>query len=133
MGKTMLMELAGTFIVALLVLSACSNNPYRSSEAGRNIYYDTFHEEPKHLDPARAYSADEYLFINQIYEPVVQYHYLRHPYTLVPLTAIAVPAPQPYDSDGQPLPPDAPAEEVARVVYEIRLRPGIQYQDHASF
>jgi oligopeptide transport system substrate-binding protein len=133
MGKTMLMELAGTFIVALLVLSACSNNPYRSSEAGQNIYYDTFHEEPKHLDPARAYSADEYLFINQIYEPVVQYHYLRHPYTLVPLTAVAVPAPQPYDNDGQPLPPDAPAEEVARVVYEIRLRPGMRYQDHASF
>ena len=48
------------------VLSACTNNPYRPSEAGRNIYYDTFSEEPKHLDPARAYSSDEYTFINQI-------------------------------------------------------------------
>jgi peptide/nickel transport system substrate-binding protein len=126
-------NLACTCILALLILSACTNNPYRASEAGRNIYYDTFHEEPKHLDPARAYSSDEYLFINQIYEPVLQYHYLRHPYTLVPLTAVSVPAPQLYDAAGQPLPPEAPAEDVARAVYEITLRPGLQYQDHASF
>ena len=133
MGKPMLMGLACMFILALVVVSACTNNPYRSSEAGRNIYYDTFHEEPKHLDPARAYSSDEYLLINQIYEPVVQYHYLQHPYTLVPLTAVSVPVPQLYDKDGQLLSPDDPAEDVAGVIYEIRLRPGIQYQDHASF
>src|SRR5215813_578112 len=133
MGKTMLRVLACTLILALVVLSACTNNPYRSSEAGRNIYYDTFHEEPKHLDPARAYSSDEYLFINQIYEPVVQYHYLQRPYTLVPLTAMSVPSPQLYDNDGQLLPPDARDEDVAHVVYEIKLRPGVQYQDHPSF
>ena len=106
MGKPMLMGLACTCILALLVVNACTNNPYRSSEARRNIYYDTFHEEPKHLDPARAYSSDEYLLINQIYEPVVQYHYLQHPYTLVPLTAASVPTPQLYDRDRQPLSPD---------------------------
>jgi oligopeptide transport system substrate-binding protein len=133
MGKPLLMGLAGMLIVVLVALSACTNNPYRSSEAGRNIYYDTFHEEPKHLDPARAYSSDEYLLINQIYEPVVQYHYLQHPYTLVPLTAVSVPVPQLYDKNGQLLSSDDPAEDVAGVVYEIRLRPGIQYQDHASF
>ncbi len=133
MGKPVLMGLGCTFIFALVVLGACTNNPYRSSEAGRNIYYDTFHEEPKHLDPARAYSTDEYLLINQIYEPVVQYHYLQQPYTLVPLTAESVPVPQPHDKDGQALSPNDPAADVAGVVYEIRLRPGIQYQDHASF
>src|SRR5882672_8500032 len=54
-------------------LPACfTNNPYRSNEAGKNIYYDTFTSEPKHLDPARAYSEDEYEIMNPIYEPVVQ-------------------------------------------------------------
>jgi ABC-type transport system substrate-binding protein len=115
------------------VVSACTNNPYRPSEAGRNIFYDTFSEEPKHLDPARSYSSDEYEIIQQIYEPVVQYHYLQRPYTLVPLTATAVPEPRLYDQYGQPLPAEAPAEEVARVVYEITLQPGIRYQNHPSF
>jgi ABC-type transport system substrate-binding protein len=112
---------------------ACTNNPYRPNQAGRNIYYDTFSEEPKHLDPARSYSSDEYEFINQIYEPVVQYHYLLRPYTLVPLTAVTVPEPQLYDKDGQRLPSDAPAEEVTKAVYDITLQAGIRYQNHPSF
>jgi ABC-type transport system substrate-binding protein len=119
-------------LVALIV-SACTNNPYRPEEAGRNIYYDTFAEEPKHLDPARSYSADEYEFISQIYEPVVQYHYLLRPYTLVPLTAVAVPEPQLFDKNGRRLSAEAPAEEVAKAIYDITLQAGIRYQDHPSF
>ena len=80
-------------VCVAFVCFSCTNNPYRPDEAGRNIHYDTFSEEPKHLDPARSYSSDEYEFIHQIYEPVVQYHYLLRPYTLVPLTAVAVPEP----------------------------------------
>jgi ABC-type transport system substrate-binding protein len=117
----------------VVVLASCTNNPYRPSEAGRNIFYDTFAEEPKHLDPARSYSSDEYEFINQIYEPVVQYHYLLRPYTLVPLTAVAVPEPQLFDHHGRPLPSEAPAEAVAKAVYEITLQAGIRYQNHPSF
>jgi ABC-type transport system substrate-binding protein len=120
-------------LLGLCLLTACTNNPYRPDEAGQNIYYDTFGEEPKHLDPARAYSSDEYDLIQQIYEPVVQYHYLQRPYTIVPLTAVAVPEPQLYDANDRRLPPDAPTSEVARVVYEITLQPGIHYQEHASF
>jgi ABC-type transport system substrate-binding protein len=119
--------------LASFALMACTNDPYRPDEAGRNIYYDTFSEEPKHLDPARSYSSDEYEFINQIYEPVVQYHYLQRPYVLAPLTAAAVPEPKLYDADGRSLPPDAAAATVVRVVYDITLRPGIRYQDHPAF
>jgi oligopeptide transport system substrate-binding protein len=127
-----LTRLGGVLLVAAL-LFACTNNPYRPDEAGKNIYYDTFREEPKHLDRARSYSSDEYEFLNQIYEPVVQYHYLKRPYVLEPLTATSVPEPQLYSADGRRLPPEAPAAEVARVVYEITLRPGIRYQNHPSF
>ena len=124
-----------SFILVLVVCAcfSCTNNPYRPNQAGRNIYYDTFSEEPKHLDPARSYSSDEYEFINQIYEPVVQYHYLLRPYTLVPLTAVTVPEPQLYGKDDQLLPSDAPASQVTRVVYEITLQAGIRYQNHPSF
>ena len=122
-------------LVSLLLafaLHACTNNPYRSEEAGRNIYYSTFSGEPKHLDPARAYSSDEYRFMSQIYEPIVQYHYLKRPYTLVPLTAVAVPEPKLYDTEGSALSPDSPSEEIAKVVYAVTLRPDIRYQDHPS-
>ncbi|MGD0089386.1 MAG: ABC transporter substrate-binding protein [Planctomycetota bacterium] len=118
----------------LLFLPACFTNcPYRQEERGQNIYYDTFHEEPKHLDPAISYEEGAYTFLNQILEPAVQYHYLKRPYVLVPLTAAAVPEPKLYDKDGQLLPGDPPAESVAKAVYEIRLKPGIKYQEHPCF
>lgn len=120
-------------VLPFLLLSCFTNNPYRPEEAGKNIYYDTFTSEPKHLDPARAYSEDEYEFMNQIYEPLVQYHFLKRPYEIIPLTAVSVPTSTLYDKDGRLLPPEAPAREVARVVYEITLRPGIRYENHPAF
>jgi ABC-type transport system substrate-binding protein len=120
-------------LVPSILLVCCTNNPYRPSEAGRNIYYDTFSGEPKHLDPARAYSEDEYDIMNQIYEPVVQYHFLQRPYTLVPLTTTSVPEAKLYDKNGNLLPPDAPAQDVVRVVYEVTLRSDIRYQEHPAF
>lgn len=82
-------------ILAIIFLSGCHgkswNNPYPSELDNANIYYASFSEQPKTLDPARAYSSDEILFIAQIYEPPLQYHYLRRPYTLVPLLATAMP------------------------------------------
>ncbi len=120
-------------LVFVVFLTSCTNNPYRPNETGRNIYYDTFTGEPKHLDPARAYSEDEAEFMNQIYETVVQYHFLKRPYVLTSLTATTVPEAKLYGSAGNLLPADAPAETVAKAVYEIALRPGIHYQDHPAF
>lgn len=126
--------LFGAVLLALALASGCTpNDPYRSSERGANIFYTTFLEPPKHLDPARAYSSDEYDFIAQVYEPLVQYHYLRRPYELTPLTAEAVPEPVYYGKDGRRLPESAPAALVARAVYEIRVKKGIMYQEHPAF
>jgi len=60
-----------------------------AAEAHANVLYSAFRERPKHLDPARSYSSNEYEFIAQIYEPPFQYHYLKRPFTLEPLTAQA--------------------------------------------
>ena len=109
------------------------NNPYPATDRNKNNYYSTFYAQPKTLDPARAYSSDEYCFIQQIYEPPLQYHYLKRPYQLEPLTATAIPQPRYYDTKGDPLPANPPAEAVHRVLYEITIQKGILYQNHPCF
>lgn len=123
-------------LLSCLLFAACGseqNDPYPRGERGRNILYSAFTDRPKHLDPARSYTEDESVFTAQIYEPPLQYHYLKRPYTLVPGTAAAVPEPAYFDAAGKRLPADAPPEVIARSVYEIRIRPGILYQPHPAF
>ena len=122
--------------LALLLFAACSseqNDPYPKAERGGNILYAAFTERPKHLDPVQSYSENEITFTAQIYEPPLQYDYLKRPYTLIPATSDAVPVPHYYDAQGRNLPADAPAAAIARSVYEIRIRPGIRYQPHPAF
>ena len=109
------------------------NDPYPRAQAGGNVLFSSFSERPKHLDPVRSYSENEYAFIGQIYEPPLQYHYLKRPYQLVPLTAAAMPEPVYRDAQGRTLAPDAPAAAVALSVYEVRIQPGILYQPHPAF
>lgn len=119
-----------------LLLSACSseqNDPYPASERNTNILYSAFTERPKHLDPVQSYTEDEITFTAQIYEPPLQYHYLKRPYTLIPATTESVPVARYTDAGGKVLPQDAPATAIAFSEYEIRLRPGIRYQPHPAF
>lgn len=119
------------------VLVSCDgqpwNDPYPAADAGKNILYLSFSIRPKHLDPARAYSANEYQFIGQIYEPPLQYAFLKRPYQLEPLTATQIPKPIYLDAKGRRLPADAPAKQVAYSVYTIHIKPGIYYQPHPAF
>jgi len=129
----------GLLLAPLLVSlpSACGdapwNHPYPRDQAGAAVFYSAFSERPKHLDPARSYSSNEYTFIAQIYEPPLQYHFLKRPYELVPLSATQVPVPTYWDAEGEPLPANAPAEQVAYSEYLIRIRPGIRFQPHPAF
>ncbi|MEJ2362387.1 MAG: ABC transporter substrate-binding protein [Gammaproteobacteria bacterium] len=120
-----------------MALTACGNaswnNPYPASESGKNILYAAFNERPKHLDPAQSYSANEYEFIGEIYEPVLQYSYLKRPYQLEPLTATAIPHPVYYAADGKVLPQDAPLGKIAYSLYTIHIKHGIMYQPHPAF
>ncbi|OYX29031.1 MAG: peptide ABC transporter substrate-binding protein [Hydrogenophilales bacterium 32-62-9] len=132
----------GTILFAMLAvllatgMAGCSdswNTPYPGSDKGANAVYSAFSERPKHLDPARSYASNEVEFTGQIYEPPLQYHFLKRPYTLIPLTAETVPKPRFYDAAGKPLPDDAPSAAIAESVYEIKIRPGIRYQPHPAF
>jgi len=109
------------------------NDPYPASDQGMSIFYTAFTERPKHLDPAQAYSENEYDFLAQIYAPPLQYHYLKRPYQLVPLAASVMPSVTYLDKYHRPLPHDAPAEKIAFSVYEIHIKPGMRYQPHPAF
>ena len=123
--------------LSCLLLAACDgglwNNPYPASEGGRDILYTAFTERPKHLDPAQAYSENEYEFLANIYAPPLQYHYLKRPYQLVPLAAKAMPRVTYLDEHRRPLPQHAQPQRIAFSVYEIRIKPGMRYQPHPAF
>jgi len=126
-------------VLALMSLGGCGptpwNDPYPRSEAGaapQNTFFSSFQERPKHLDPARSYSVNESVFTGAVYEPPLQYHYLRRPYELEPLTADGLPTVARVDAQGRPLPPDAPVEQIAYSIYTLRIKPGIRYQPHPA-
>ncbi|HIG64172.1 MAG TPA: peptide ABC transporter substrate-binding protein [Methyloprofundus sp.] len=123
--------------LCFISLVACNdgvlNNPYSAAAVeNQAVLYSSFSERPKHLDPAKSYSSNEYVFIGQIYEPPFQYHYLKRPYELEPLTAAQMPEVIYLDSDGNVLAKDAPAENIAYSDYIIDIKPGIKYQPHAA-
>jgi oligopeptide transport system substrate-binding protein len=129
-----LRPLVAAALAVLLVACGDSpwNDPYPREQARANVVCGSFSERPKHLDPARSYVANEYAFIAQIYEPPLQYHFLKRPYELVPLSASEVPALSYLDLQGRPLPVDAPAEKIAYSEYLIRIQPGILFQPHPA-
>ncbi|HET9351330.1 MAG TPA: ABC transporter substrate-binding protein, partial [Burkholderiales bacterium] len=108
-----------------LLLAGCGevwNDPYPAAERGANILYSVFAERPKHLDPAQSYASDESVFTRQVYEPPLQYHYLKRPYELIPLTATEIPRARVVEKGG-----------VVYSVYDIRIKPGIKFQPHPGF
>jgi oligopeptide transport system substrate-binding protein len=125
------------FCLLPLLLAACDgglwNNPYPSSDEGKSIFYTAFTERPKHLDPAQAYSENEYEFLAQVYAPPLQYHYLKRPYQLVPLAASRMPTVRYMDIRHRQLPEDSPAGRIAYSVYEIHIKPNMRYQPHPAF
>lgn len=118
---------------AAVLLQACGegawNNPYADA-ADANVLYSSFSERPKHFDPARSYSSNEYEVLGQVYEPALHYHYLKRPYELTPLTAAAMPETTYLNAAGRSV---RDAADAAFIAYEITLRPNVRYQPHPAF
>lgn len=85
--------------VFLVVGGACTNNPYPERDDGKKVLYAQYHEPPKTLDPAVAYSTGDHVVTGKVYDTLLEYHYLKRPYELLPALAEAVPEPQ-QNADG---------------------------------
>jgi oligopeptide transport system substrate-binding protein len=105
--------------LAALALAACTNNPYPDDDATKKILYDSFVEAPKNLDPAVAYTTSAHAITGNVYDTLLEYHYLKRPYTLIPGLATEVPEPE--------------SRAGGRVAYRFRLRPDLLYQDDPAF
>jgi ABC-type transport system substrate-binding protein len=121
-------------VLAGLGLGGCNNNPLPTGLEATNTAVTAFIESsPRHLDPTASYWSNDTPYTYQIYEPPYGYHYLLRPFKLIPKTAVEVARPHYFDKDGRALPDDAPGDQVAESVYDIRIKPGILYAPHPAF
>ncbi|WP_135796842.1 ABC transporter substrate-binding protein [Hydrogenovibrio crunogenus] len=121
--------------MALTSFSGCEqsrwNSPYDLKMVEQPILFSSFSSKPKHLDPVISYNANEWSILGQVYEPPLQYHYLKRPYTLEPLTLQSLPKVIYLNQQAQPI-----SEESADITYSeytLYLKPNIQYQPHPAF
>ncbi|MFK7794355.1 MAG: ABC transporter substrate-binding protein [Gammaproteobacteria bacterium] len=123
--------------LAVLILYGCENgqwnNPYRNVDQHKDIIYTSFKERPKELDPVKSYYAAEYEFIAQIYEPPLQYHFLKRPYQLIPLAASKMPTRTFFDEHDNQLSDEVDPSKVAYTIYNIEIQREIKYQPHPAF
>jgi ABC-type transport system substrate-binding protein len=118
-----------------IFISGCDsqlNNPYSDNDTIQSVLYESFSERPKHLDPVAAYSSNEYAIIGQVYEPPLQYHYLKRPYELTPLSAEKMPTVRYLDKNGDVL--NSPKDsEIAFTDYIIDIKQNVNFQPHPAF
>lgn len=119
MIRARLVRLALGVALAWGLAPACTNNPYPDADASRKVLYSAYSEPPKTLDPAVAYATTDHLVTGPVYDTLLEYHYLKRPYTLIPGLAREVPEPQPL--------PDG------RMEYRFRLRDGLLFHDDPCF
>ncbi len=98
---------------------ACTNNPYPSSDSEKKILYTSFGDAPRTLDPAVAYTTSAHVITGAVYDTLLEYHYLKRPYELIP--GLASDLPRSYRS------------EDGGIVYRFELRQGVLYQDDPCF
>ncbi|WP_241521282.1 ABC transporter substrate-binding protein [Kineobactrum sediminis] len=128
---------AGIVILLLVtVLAGCSegpwNNPNPPSPEGKVTYQSVMSPAPpKHLDPAVSYASDESLFLMQIYEPPMGYHFLKRPYELIPLGVESFPTITYLNAEGESVEPDS--ADVAFSRYHLSVREDARYQPHPAF
>lgn len=108
------------------------NSPYDSQKAQEPVLFSSFSSKPKHLDSVVSYNANEWAILSQVVEPPLQYHYLKRPYTLEPLTLATMPTVQYLDNQGRILPP-LEADSAAYSEYLFQLKPNILFQPHPAF
>ena len=118
-------------LFTVLLHAAVWNAPYPVEEIRGNTLFSAFSSPPKHLDPVRSYNANEWMFLGQIYEPPLQYNYLKKPYVLEPLTLTHMPQVVYLDDNESEVNVKSPA--VKFTLYRFHFRDDLAYQNHPAF
>ena len=82
---------AGATLAGCLLASGCTNNPYPDADRDKKVLYSSFFEAPKTLDPAVAYTTAEHIITANVFDTLLEYHFLERPFRLIPGLAEAVP------------------------------------------
>ena len=117
--------------VPAILQSSIWNNPHSNEKVKSNTVFSAFSLPPKRLDPVISYNANEWAFIGQIYEPPLQYNYLKRPYALEPLTLTKMPLVRYLDENGTQA--EENSTHVTYTEYTLILREDIRYQNHPAF
>ena len=123
-----------TSILLLLTIQLFSNvwnSPHNSEEVKRNTLFSSFSVPLKRLDPVVSYNANEWAIISQIYEPPLQYNYLKRPYELEPLTLTKMPEIRYLNKENVEV--DENSTNLVYSEYSLNLRGNILYQNHPAF
>lgn len=119
------------FCIANAVNAGIWNSPHNMRNNAEDVLFDSFSSPPKHLDPVTSYSSNEWEIIGQIYEPPLQYNYLKRPYVLEPATLTAMPKVRFLNKEAQEIERDS--SDVAFSEYTFHLRDDIRFQPHPAF
>jgi peptide/nickel transport system substrate-binding protein len=106
-------------LAGLLAVQGCTNDPYPEADRSQKVLYSSFSEAPKTLDPAVAYTTAEHVVTGTVYDTLLEYHYLRRPFELIPGLAEAV--------------PKAETQADGRQVYRFKLRKGVLFHADPCF
>src|SRR5262245_22687639 len=105
--------------LTIVATMSCTNNPYPDHESDEKVVYLNFAEAPKTLDPAVAYDTAAHAISGLVHDTLLEYDYLKRPYSLIPGLAIDVPEPV-HHSDG-------------RVSYRFQIREDLRFQADPCF
>lgn len=97
----------------------CSNNPYPDAHDQQKVLYLPFATPPKTLDPAISYGTADTVVTNKVFDTLLEYHYVKRPYELVPSMARAIPSAQQLPDGG--------------VRYSFRLHPDMWFAGDPCF
>ena len=109
------MALVGLLVVTIALVTGCKpNNTGASTDLKVLHYFRTTNY--KSLDPPRQFDAVSMAIINNVYDPLLEYHYLKRPYELVPNLLTQM--------------PELAADQVT---YRFTLRQGVRFHDDPCF
>ena len=111
--------ISGYVVASVFVFASCNNNPYPDADESKKVLYTSFVDAPRTLDPAVAYTTASHAITGNVYDTLLEYHYLKRPFELIPGLAEQIPDPETLE-DG-------------RVRYRFRLRPDLLFQEDPSF